>query len=151
MFFCVAVMHRMLLAIAFSFFPFLKCSPQGQISVIIDNFSSDDGVCIVCLHNNAETFSGKGKPIQCTSVAIINKIAHIAFENLPEGNYSILVIHDANKNNEFDKNKLGIPREGYGALKNDLPFASAPKFKNNMVTLRNYDTLNFKIRLRYLF
>jgi uncharacterized protein (DUF2141 family) len=61
-----------------------------------------------------------------------------------------MVFHDENNNNKMDKNFLGIPKEGYGASKNKLPFASAPTFNDNMFMLKDGATGNVLIRLRNL-
>ena len=42
----------------------------------------------------------------------------VVFENLKPGKYAVSVLHDANKNKDLDKNKLGIPKEGFGFSNN---------------------------------
>ena len=73
------------------------------------------------------------------------------FENVPVGNYAVSVIHDANSNNKFDTNFMGIPTEGYGASQNKLPFAAAPKFDANKFSVAGNATTMVTIKLRYLF
>lgn len=50
----------------------------------------------------------------------------------------------------MDKNFLGIPKEGYGASKNKLPFASAPDFDDNKFQVLQNTITNLTIRLRNL-
>jgi uncharacterized protein (DUF2141 family) len=50
----------------------------------------------------------------------------------------------------MDTNFLGIPKEGYGASKNKLPFASAPTFADNKFDVGANNTINIEIRLRNL-
>ena len=126
-------------------------SSQGRINVHINNFADDKGSCIVCLYNRADNFSDKGKPYQCNTVTISEKTTKAIFDNIPPGNYAILVIHDANNNRKFDTNFLGIPKEGYGASKNKLPFAAAPKFDENSFILTEGETKECTIKLRYIF
>lgn len=38
----------------------------------------------------------------------------LVFTNLPEGEYAISVLHDANSNGVMDANAIGIPTEAYG-------------------------------------
>ena len=39
-------------------------------------------------------------------------------ENLPPGDYGVVVIHDENGNQKLDRNFLGIPKEGFGFANN---------------------------------
>ena len=121
---------------------------QNSVTVSVANFKNEKGVCRACLFDNAEAFRGKGKPVQCSTVTITNKTAEVVF-NVPNGTYAISVFHDANNNNKFDTNVLGIPKEGYGASKNNLPFAAAPTFQGNKFEVKNHD-YRISIRLRYL-
>ena len=124
---------------------------QNKITVQVTNFSNNKGVCIVCLYDNAKAYSGKGDPINCTTVGIVNKAASASFDGIAEGTYAISVIHDANNNKKFDTNFLGIPTEGYGASQNKLPFAAAPKFEENKFTVTENSTISSSIKLRYIF
>ena len=121
----------------------------GRITVHISNFKNDKGVCRVCIFNSADAFK-KNKALKCEVVTINNKTSSAVFENIPEGNYAIFVFHDANNNNKMDKNFLGIPSEGYGASKNNLPFAAAPTFEANQFTVTNGYHYTFRIKLRNL-
>jgi uncharacterized protein (DUF2141 family) len=50
----------------------------------------------------------------------------------------------------MDKNFLGIPKEGYGASNNKLPFAAAPSFNDNKFILGKGETKHLSIKLRNL-
>lgn len=129
----------------------VQAPPQNKIIVEVYNFESNKGVCVVCLYNNNTSFSGKGEPVKKLLVTPVNNVATAVFDNIPEGTYAVSVIHDANSNNKFDTNFLGIPTEGYGASQNKLPFAAAPKFEANKFTVAANSTIAFAIKLRYLF
>lgn len=124
---------------------------QNRITVQVSNFENNKGTCLVCLYNSAVAFSGKGEPLAKATVSINNKTATATFDNVPEGTYAVSVIHDANNNRKFDTNFLGIPKEGYGASKNKLPFAAAPKFDENKFTVSGNGLTTVNIKLRYLF
>lgn len=124
---------------------------QNKISIVVKNFSSNNGFCRACLFDNAYAFSNeKGTALRCVKVAVINKSSNIVFDNTAAGTYAVSVFHDANNNNKLDKNFLGIPKEGYGASKNKLPFASAPAFNDNKFIVTNNIPVNLTINLRYL-
>lgn len=129
----------------------LAASAQSKVVVQVSNFENDKGVCIVCLYDNAKAFSGKGEPLACERVTVANKTAAAVFEAVPEGTYAVSVVHDENNNQKFDTNFLGIPKEGYGASQNKLPFAAAPKFEENKFVVKNNAAVSVNIKLRYLF
>lgn len=123
---------------------------QGKVSVTISNIKTNKGVCRVCLFDNAAAFNGTGKPVQCVTASIQNKTAVAQFDNIANGTYAISVFHDVNNNNKLDVNFVGIPKEGYGASKNKLPFASAPDFKENQFSIKQGTHQHLPIRLRHL-
>ena len=135
----------------FSLWIFLgHADAQGKIVVSITNLVNSKGVCKTCLYDNASAFAGNGSAIKCVDVPIKNKTASIAFDAVPKGSYAIAIFHDENGNNKMDKNFLGVPKEGYGASKNKLPFASAPSFRDNQFQLKEKETVHLEIRLRNL-
>ena len=54
--------------------------------------------------------------------------AEAVFDNLPEGDYGVAVIHDENKNEKLDFNDYGMPLEGYGHSNNPPKRQGAPGF-----------------------
>ena len=124
---------------------------QNTVSATVTGFENNKGSCRACLYNSAEAFNGNGAAVQCVQAGISGNKAFISFTNVAAGTYAISVFHDANNNNKFDTNFLGIPKEGYGASKNDLPFASAPRFPANKFEVKDKVSTNLSIKLRYLF
>lgn len=129
----------------------IKAGAQNKIVVQVTNFENNNGVCLIALFDNANAFTGKGEPLKKLIINPTNKKAVGVFDNVPEGTYAVSVIHDANTNNKFDTNFIGIPTEGYGASQNKLPFAAAPKFHANKFTVTANSTITANIKLRYLF
>lgn len=124
---------------------------QSKIIADISNFENDKGVCRACLYNSAASFKGEsGNPMQCVQVAVTNRRSQVQFDNIPAGTYAVFLFHDTNSNNKMDKNFMGIPKEGYGASLNKLPFASAPTFDENKFVLKNGTTVRLPIKLRNL-
>lgn len=124
---------------------------QSKIVARIGNVRNDRGVCQVCLFNNAASFNGDGgTPVQCVQAPVKDGLSEARFENIPPGAYAIMVFHDANNNRKLDQNFLGIPKEGYGASRNKLPFAGAPGFEENKFTVPQGTTTTLRIRLRNL-
>lgn len=124
---------------------------QSRIIAQISNVRNDRGVCQVCLYNNATAFKGnQGTPVQCVQAGVQGGLSEALFQNVPAGVYAVMVFHDANNNRKLDQGFLGIPKEGYGASRNKLPFASAPSFEENKFTVPDGTTTTLRIRLRNL-
>ena len=144
-------MKNITLISAFILLCALQSSAQGEIIANINNLKNDNGVCRACLFNKNESLKTEaGGAVVCLSAGVKNKTSKVIFRNVPVGNYAVIVFHDENSNSKIDKNFLGIPKEGYGASKNKLPFASAPAFKPNSFLLTPHDIVTLDIRLRYL-
>lgn len=122
---------------------------QGKISIDISNARNNKGICRVCLFNSEESFKQE-KALRCVSVGLKDKKTSAVFADVPPGTYAIFVLHDANNNNRMDKNFLGIPSEGYGASRNNLPFAAAPSFNGNKFSVGAQSSVSLAIRLRNL-
>lgn len=124
---------------------------QNRIVADFSNLKNDKGVCRACLFNNPSSFKGEaGEPFQCVSVPVKNLTAQAVFNQVPAGTYALFVFHDANNNNKMDKNFVGIPKEGYGASKNKLLFASAPSYEENKFVLEKNTTVRLRVKMRNL-
>ena len=128
----------------------LGAGAQSKVVAQISNFENTKGVCRACLFTSEEAFSGGGAPFRCVQTRVTANSVHAEFDNVPPGTYALFVLHDANSNNKMDKNFLGIPKEGYGASRNKLPFAAAPTFEDNRFEVANNSTVRLSIRLRNL-
>ena len=51
-------------------------------------------------------------------VKIEGASARCVFEDVTPGTYAVVVLHDENDNRQCDRNRLGIPLEGYGVSNN---------------------------------
>ena len=120
---------------------------QNRVEAVVSNFENNDGICYACIYPNAASFS-KQRPRECAQSLIINNASKVVFNNIPDGEYAVFVFHDRNRNNKMDLNWLGIPKEGYGASNNKLPFAAAPKFEANKFSVLNKSVEKLNIRLR---
>ena len=75
----------------------------------------------------------------------------VVFENIKPGKYAVSVIHDANKNKELDKNKLGIPKEGFGFSNNVIGLMGPPTFESAQIDLSPAQKdLDIDIKMKYM-
>ena len=52
----------------------------------------------------------------------------VTLNDIPPGEYGVMVYQDVNGNDRVDSNFLGIPKEPYGFSRNAKPFLSKPGF-----------------------
>ncbi len=92
-------------------------STEGtEITVIVNNISSEEGEILFSLHTE-NTFM-KTNPPFTASAKIINGTAKVVFMDVPEGIYAITCFHDKNGNELMDYEFTGRPAESYGVSNN---------------------------------
>ena len=144
-------MNNLLLLIGIACLISCEAKSQSKVVAKITNLRNDDGVCRVCLFRDAATFAGVEQFRNCVVVGVRDKSALAVFADVEPGAYAVFVFHDVNNNNKMDKNILGVPKEGYGASNNKLPFASAPHFEDNKFIVSNNNVISLNIHLRNVF
>ncbi len=114
------------LSMCFSTFAQEKTEAKGvTLTVIIDNFTNNQGKAVFSLHTQ-ETFM-RGQGIQNLESTIEDGKAQVVFENVEAGTYAILALHDANENGRMDFEANGMPKESYGTSNNEMSFGP-PQF-----------------------
>lgn len=112
---------------------FAQNTTTNTITVTVENFISDEGKAAIALHT-ADTFM-KGQGIQNLESKIIDGKATFTFEDVAEGEYALLVLHDKNENNRMDFEDNGMPKESYGTSNSvrsfGPPIYDDAKFKVN--------------------
>lgn len=114
----------------------------ATITVTIDNVTSDEGKVMASIHT-AETFM-KGAGIDNLESVIEDGKVTLVFENVPNGTYAIMAMHDANDNKKMDFEANGMPKEGYGMSGNDMTMGP-PSFETAKFEVSGED-LEFAIR-----
>ena len=66
-------------------------------------------------------------PAHVTRIVSAEAAAAIRIEDLSPGSYSLLVIHDENRNGKLDT-MMGIPREGFGFSRNPEMRMGPPRY-----------------------
>lgn len=106
-----------------------------EITVVIENLSSNKGDVYISLYNTEASFLGKG--FKSTQSKIEYNSCTIKFENVPNGVYAISFFHDENENKKMDTNFLGIPKEDYGCSNNARGFMGPPKWEDAKFKISN--------------
>jgi uncharacterized protein (DUF2141 family) len=120
---------------------------QNSIEVKISNIREIKGDILVAIFNNEDDFLEKA--VQSKSIKASGKQVTIKFENLPQGDYAVSIIHDENSNGELDKNVVGIPKEGFGFGNNAMGTFGPPAFEKAKVHLKDQNVVQ-ELSLKYM-
>lgn len=85
---------------------------QQKLILSVVNFENDTGQAIANLFLKGESL--KEKPTHQLISKIVDGKAVFEFDNLPYGDYAVIIFHDENSNNDLDHNWLGMPSEPLG-------------------------------------
>jgi len=124
-------------------------SNTSAISVSIGPLRNSKGAIACRLHPSAEGFPRTGTGTVSRRVKPTGASARCVFENLTPGTYAVVVLHDENDNQQCDKNRLGMPLEGYGVSNNHTYALSAPSWKESKFVVEGGKDRTLAISLRY--
>lgn len=103
----------------------------GKIIVKIIGIRNADGDIRVAVRSDENTVVGS----QIVNIDPKTLTAEAIFDNLPEGDYGVAVIHDENKDEKLDFNEYGMPLEGYGHSNNPAKRQGPPDFNETKFIL----------------
>ena len=92
----------------------------GNINATVPNVNGTEGSVLFGLYN-ADNFM-KAEPEFSVKAEIKDGKAIANFENVPEGTYALMVMHDKNDNKRMDFDNSGMPLEDYGASGNAMSY-----------------------------
>ena len=100
------------------------------ITVTVSALRSDAGMVRCSLYDDREEFPESPKHVIARAVARPSgRSGSCVFTGVPRGrDYAIVVHHDENNDNVFQKSAFGLPEEGYGFSNDVKPRFSAPSF-----------------------
>jgi uncharacterized protein (DUF2141 family) len=107
-----------LIVLLFSFV--LNAQETFTLKVTVNNASGDEGKMVYSL--NTENQFMKAAPLQTASIEIKDGVATAIFENVPAGEYAVIVLHDKNANEKMDFSANGMPQEAYGTSNNPMSY-----------------------------
>lgn len=124
-------------------FGFSQEAEGVNITVTIDNVTSDKGKVLMSLHTS-ETFM-KGKGIMDAETEIKDGKVTITFENVLPGEYAILAMHDVNDNKRMDFQENGMPTESFG-MSNNVMAMGPPQYDDAKFKV---DGENLELNIRF--
>lgn len=122
---------------------------QTNLQVTVKNIKGHKGDILVGLFDNDKDFPRNAKEGKVAK-ASGNEVT-VVFENVKPGKYAVSVLHDANRNKDMDKNKLGIPKEGFGFSNNVMGAVGPPSFERAQIDLQpDQKDLDISIDMKYM-
>lgn len=104
-------------------------SQAATLELEIDGLPSRDGQVFVAVYDSADAWMKKA--VRQARVAMTPEgLLRLRLDDLPEGQYALSVLHDANGNNRMDRNVVGMPTEAYGFSNNAAGQFGPPKFED---------------------
>lgn len=122
-------------------------SQSGSIKITVKNIKELKGSILVGLYTSEKDFLKKpayGKAAKANGSEVT-----VVFDNLPAGDYAVSIIHDENDNKEFDRSKIGLPKEGYCFGNNAHGKFGPPKYRDVKVSLKD-EAINQTLAMVYL-
>lgn len=105
-------------------YSYAQTPKTGKLTIKITGIRNAEGNIRVSVRTDENTIVDS-KAVEIDSKTLT---AEAVFDNLPEGNYGVAVIHDENKNEKLDFNDAGMPIEGYGHSNNPAKRPGPPNF-----------------------
>jgi uncharacterized protein (DUF2141 family) len=122
---------------------------QTKLQVTVTNIKGNKGDIIVGIFDSDENFMKK--PIEGRTAKPSGDSVTVTFENLKPGKYAVSVLHDYNNNKDMDRNKLGIPKEGFGFSNNATGAMGPPSFERALIDLTpDLKDLDIGIKMKYM-
>ena len=125
--------------------PKARVADGVELTVQVTDVKHTDGELLIGVFNSEDGF-----PPEIQKALVSAKIKPESpmhtFENLPQGNYAVVVIHDRNKSGQLDRNLLGMPKEPVG-LSNyqSIGLSNLPTFRKASFELKESGLLKVKL------
>ncbi len=120
--------------------PNVPPAPPPSVLVLVSGLSPAGGTVEVTLFDSRDTFL-KEPYFQESGQANDDGQFSAEFHLLPEGEYAVVVVHDANDNGKLDTGFLGFGGEQYGYSNNVSTWFGRPDFDDVKFSVKEDGTL----------
>lgn len=121
--------------ILFLALPFLAFS-QNRLVIEVVGVPSSQGDVMVAVYDTSDTFLSKDKVFKSGIATAKEGKTEVAIEDMPDGEFAVVLFHDANGNSKLDTNWFGIPKEPVGFSNAKMKTFGPPKFKECSFTMQ---------------
>ncbi|WP_417776007.1 DUF2141 domain-containing protein [Stutzerimonas xanthomarina] len=122
---------------------------DGQpLTVKLNNLEHDRGTVRVALFSDPKTFRKADQAFASSESPAKAGTVTVVFEDVPAGEYAVMVYHDENANGELDLRFRMFPTEGYG-LSNNPKVMGPPAFEDSRFDVSGDEPREIDIEVRY--
>ncbi len=113
----------------------------GELEVTVRGIESTNGQLMIAVVNSEAAFNEEAPAV--LSLLIAPRAGSLTFSTdaLPDGDYSIQVLHDENGNGEMDANLVGMPTEPWGFSNNAMGNFGPPGWRDARFPLEGTTTI----------
>lgn len=119
----------------------------GTLVVEVENIKDVQGELLLGVYKDRKSFRKIKKVYRHAIEKVNSQEALLVVDDLPYGEYAVVIFQDYNGNRKFDYNFLGLPKEPFGFGNNYIVKRRAPKFKEVLI-IHNSDDTELKIQLQ---
>ena len=117
---------------------------QQTLTATMTGVPNENGYVAVGLYTEA-TFL-KAAPDYHAQAKIENGVAKAVFEDVPAGEYAVVVYQDENENQRIDREPNGIPKEAYGSSNNIQNPFGPPQWQDSKFMIAD-EPVNLEIKM----
>jgi uncharacterized protein (DUF2141 family) len=123
---------------------------SSSLIVNIDGLKSQEGNVCLALFSNSQDFPMRGeKALRNECFKVSGLTMQVMLKGLPPGTYAIAALHDANGDHQANRNRLGLPTEGFGFSQNPGFSFSPPSFEEACFRLSS-KAVQVPVQIHYL-
>ena len=126
-------MLRILLVALLALMPL--AASAATLTIKVENIDQKGGILRLSLYDEASWSNDASEPIVSANVPAVFPETIVVFKDVAPGLYGVKTYQDANRNQKFDQNFIGLPLERYGFSNDARPFLSAPGFSRTKFTV----------------
>jgi len=107
----------------------VRAEPGLRLEVQVTGFKRAGGELALAPFDSETAYEGREPAVRKAWIPVADGRAQWMVENLPAGDYTVIVYHDENGNRELDYRLFGIPKEKVGISNNVRGAFGPPRFE----------------------
>lgn len=126
-----------------------NAQPGETLVFVVHDLRSDTGTVRGGIYSNAEVWTDEGGQVAVCTARVTGGSARCVIRAPGPGTYAFAFYHDADDDNELDRDLVGVPQEGYGFSNNVRPGLGPPSFESASFRVSAGETYTARVVARY--
>ncbi|MBF7073576.1 DUF2141 domain-containing protein [Glaciecola sp. MH2013] len=120
-------------------------SQASELEVNFINIDRPVGQLLVAIYDSEQAYTEKATPLRWAKAEAVGDTVTMSFDDLEDGTYALMLIHDINSNGKMDINAMGLPQDGYG-FSNNVGMYGLPPFEAASFEVKEYASIDVVVR-----